>query len=553
MLCIAVGMFTTLGYPQAIRIMIDQGWKAGRVDLINKLALIMLVLLLGEAFTTFWRNYFFNLGSERISARLRQNAFEHLLHQEIAFFDQTNTGMLTARLWSEIPNIHWLLGEKLGDAVRYTIIGLGGAALLLYTSPLLSGVVLLALPVLGVTTTLLGRRIRHASTETQNAYAEAGTIAHETISGIRTVHAFAQENAEAQRYKGKLRIALQRARSSIAAVAASNSLALLAGEGFALLALWIGGLLIVRGKLSAGEQVSFMLYAFLVAKGVRASSDFWSESIRAFGAAAWVLQLLENKPPLPKGGKQRVADVKGRIKLEDVHFAYVGRPEISALAGVNLEIEPGESVAFVGRSGSGKSTIINLLLRFYDPTSGRIELDGHDISNLDVQWLRGQIGIVMQEPVLFSRSIRENIRYGQVDGADGLTAAAEMARASKFIEQLPQGYETEIGERGVQISGGQRQRLAIARALLRRPRILIFDEATSALDAESEAIVQENLRKLDYQPTTLIVAHRLSTVVNVNKVVLVDEGRIVAMGGHEELLRTSDFYRRLVEAQLVTS
>ena len=553
MLCIAVGMLTTLGYPQAIRITVDQGWKGGRMDLINKLALVMLVLLLGEALATFWRNYLFNLGAEKISARLRQDAFEHLLHQEIAFFDQSNTGMLTGRLWSEIPNIQWLLGEKLGDAIRYSIIGVGGGALLFYTSPLLSGVVLLALPVLGVTTSLLSRRIRHASIETQNAYTEAGTIAHETISGIRTVRAFAQENAEAERHKGKLAIALQRARRSIAGFAASNSLSLLAGEGFALLALWIGGLLIIRGQLSAGAQISFMLYAFLVAKGVRASSDFWSESIRAFGAAAWVLQLLEDKPPLPKPGKQRLSMVKGRIKLEAVHFAYQGRPEISALAGVNLEIEPGSTVAFVGRSGSGKSTIINLLLRFYDPISGRITLDGHDIIALDVQWLRSQIGIVMQEPVLFSRSIRENIRYGQVDGADGLMAAAEMARATGFIERLPHGYETEIGERGVQISGGQRQRLAIARALLRRPQILIFDEATSALDAESEAIVQENLRKLDYEPTTLIVAHRLSTVVNVNKVVLLDEGRIVASGDHEELLRTSDFYRRLVEAQLVTS
>ncbi len=522
------------------------------MERINTLALIMLALLLGEAITTFLRNYLFNMGAEKVSARLRQDAFKHLLHQEIAFFDQSNTGMLTARLWSEIPTVQTLLGEKLGDALRYTILGLGGIALLFYTSPLLSGIVLLALPVLSFTTGMLGRRIRHASMETQTAYAEAGTIAHETISGIRTVRAFAQEKAEAERHQRKLDAAVQRARRSITGFATGNALSALASEGFPLLAIWVGGLLILKGQLSIGALISFILYAFLVAKSVRSSSDFWFEAIRSLGAAAWVLELLDRKPQLPSGGDRRLSNVQGRIKLEDVRFAYEGRSEVSALDGVTLEIEEGTTVAFVGRSGSGKSTIINLLLRFYDPTGGRIEVDDHDIRDLNVEWLRSQIGIVMQEPVLFSRSIRDNIRYGQADGADGLADAAELARADVFIERLPQGYETEVGERGVQISGGQRQRLAIARALIRKPRILIFDEATSALDAESEAIVQENLRKLNYRPTILIVAHRLSTVVNVNRVVVIDHGKIIATGRHDELLKSSEFYRRLVEAQLVT-
>lgn len=551
-ICILFGMFMTLASPQVIRRMIDQALNTGRADLVNGFALILMLLLLGDAIMTFLRNYLFNVGAERVSGRLRQEAFEHLLHQEIAFFDKSNTGTLTARLWSEIPHIQMLLGERLGDALRHTILALGGAALLFYTSSLLSCVVLLALPVLSFVIARLGRRIRHASREAQNAYAEAGTIVHETISGIRTVRAFAQEREEAERYQKKLRTAVQRARRSISAFALGNSLSLLAAEGSALLAIWVGGLLVLRGQLSVGGLISFMVYAFVIAKSVKGGSDFWSEAYRSIGGAAWVLQLLEQKPAWPAGGDQRLSHFTGRIKLDDVHFAYEGRPEVSALAGITLEIEPGTTIAFVGRSGSGKSTIINLLLRFYDPTAGRIELDGRDIRELDPQWLRGLIGIVMQDPVLFSRSIRENIRYGHRDGADGITAAADLARATEFIERLPQRYETEIGERGVQISGGQRQRLAIARALLRKPRILILDEATSALDAESEAFVQEGLRNLEYRPTTLIVAHRLSTVVHVDRVVVLDRGRIVASGKHEGLLQSSDFYRRLVETQLVS-
>lgn len=547
-----VAMFTTLAYPQAIRMTIDEGLRGAHPERINWLALIMLALLIGEAAATFFRNFLFNVGAERVSARLRQDAFEHLLRQEIAFFDDANTGALTTRLWSEIPHVQWLLGERLGDALRYSALGLGGIVLLFYTSPLLSGVVLLALPLLSFTTAMLGRRIRRASMETQHAYAQAGVIAHETISGIRTVRAFAQERAEAERHEQKLQSATERARRSISGRAAGNSFALLAGEGSALLALWLGGLLIVRGQLSAGALISFMLYAFLVARGVRSASDFWAEAVRVFGATAWVLQLLERKPHLPTRGGKRLEKLEGQIILEDVQFAYAGRPDISALAGVTLRVEPGDSVAFVGRSGSGKSTVVNLLLRFYDPNAGRILIDGHDIRDLDPQWLRGQIGIVMQDPVLFSRSIEENIRYGHDDGAEQLSAVAEIARATEFIDRLPDRFKTEIGERGVQISGGQRQRLAIARALLRRPRILILDEATSALDAESEAFVQEGLRNLEYRPTTLIVAHRLSTVVHVDRVIVLDHGRIVASGPHLELLETSEFYRRLVETQLVT-
>jgi ABC-type multidrug transport system fused ATPase/permease subunit len=553
LLCVVIGIFTTLAYPQAIRITIDQGLRAGHPGLINKLALIMFGLLTGEVVANFFRNYLFNLGAEHVTARLRQQAFEHLLRQEIAFFDNTSTGALTTRLWSETPNVQFLVGERLGDALRYTFYSMGGIVLLFCTSPLLTLVVLITLPLLAVATSLLGRRIRHATSEVQQAYAEAGTIAGEAIGGIRTVRAFSQEKKETERHREKLYAAVRLARRSLSGYAAGNALSIISGEGSALLALWIGGLLIVRGQLTPGALISFMLYAFLVAKGVRGASDFWTEAHRTLGATAWIFGLLDRRPLLSTEGGEKLARVEGHIVLEELHFSFDGRPDIPALSGIDLEIAPGQSVALVGRSGSGKSTIIHLLLRFYDPTAGRILLDGRDIRQLDPSWLRRQIAVVMQEPVLFSRTIADNIRYATAEAsAEELEEAAELARADEFIDQFPNGYDTEIGERGVQLSGGQRQRLAIARAVIMRPRILILDEATSALDAENEAFVREALRKLDYQPTTLIVAHRLSTVVDVNRVVLIDHGRIVATGPHDELLRSSDSYRRLIEGQLLT-
>jgi ABC-type multidrug transport system fused ATPase/permease subunit len=554
LLCVVIGMFTTLAYPQAIRLTIDQGLRGGHPERINQLALVMFVLLIGEVVANFFRNYLFNLGAEHVTARLRQQAFEHLLRQEIAFFDNASTGGLTTRLWSETPNVQWLVGERLGDALRYTFYSAGGIVLLFYTSRLLTLVVIVTLPLLALATSLLGRRIRHATSKVQEAYAEAGTIAGEAIGGIRTVRAFSQEKKETERHWEKLCTAVRLARRSLSGYAAGNALSIVSGEGSALLALWIGGLLIIRGQLTTGALISFMLYAFLVAKGVRGASDFWTEAHRTLGATAWIFGLLERRPLLSTEGGDKLARVEGRIVLENLHFSFDGRRDIPALSGINLEIAPGESVALVGRSGSGKSTIIHLLLRFYDPTGGRILLDGRDIRQLDPSWLRRQIAVVMQEPVLFSRSIADNIRYATAEAStQELTEAAALARANEFIDSFPNGYDTEIGERGVQLSGGQRQRLAIARAVIMRPRILILDEATSALDAENEAFVREALRtRLDYQPTTLVVAHRLSTVVDVDRVVLIDHGQIVSAGRHDQLLHTSDSYRRLIESQLLT-
>jgi ATP-binding cassette subfamily B protein len=389
----------------------------------------------------------------------------------------------------------------------------------------------------------------------QEAHAAAGIAADEAIGGIRTVRAFSQERTESARYAGRMAEAVAVARRKIRASALLTALAFMVGEGSALLALWAGGRLIVRGQLTSGALISFILYAFLVARGFRSASSFWAEAMRSLGASTWIFELIAPRPQMPIAGGARLSHVMGQVTFERVHFSFPTRPGSEALSAIDLAIAPGEVVAFVGRSGAGKSTLLLLLLRFYDPDHGCVRLDGTDLRELDPSWLRRQLGVVLQDPVLFSRTIAENIRYGRAEVDDReLRAAATIAHAHEFIARFPHDYDTPIGDRGVQLSGGQRQRLAIARAVLSRPPILVLDEATSALDAESESLVQEALRVTadsDYRPTTLIVAHRLSTVVNVDRVVVLDEGRILAAGPHELLLRTCDFYRQLIETQLV--
>ena len=304
--------------------------------------------------------------------------------------------------------------------------------------------------------------------------------------------------------------------------------------------------------MTQGALISFMLYALLVARGLRSGSRFSAEALRAIGAAAWVFDLIEQQPRIPLEGGLRPADFAGSIVFEQTRFRYPTRPDVEALKGIDLRIEAGQVVAVVGASGSGKSTLLNLLLRFYDPQEGRVLVGGVDVRDLDPSWLRGQIATVMQEPVLFSRTIEENIRYG-LPSADvrAVETAAEWAQAVEFIGSLRGGFGASVGDRGVQLSGGQRQRLAIARALLRRPKILILDEATSALDAGLESVVQQALRAIEYHPTTIIIAHRLSTVSRVDRVVVLEQGRIVDSGTHDELIRTSAFYRQLIQTQLV--
>ncbi len=545
---------TALVYPYVVRLILDDAIGAGHIQKLNQLSLMMVGILLVEAAATCGRDYCFGMGAERVGRLLRQQVFDALLRQDIRFFDSRDTGEITTRLWTDVPPLETALGEELAETLKNAVIVVGGMALLFYTSPWLTLLMLLGLPPIAFASSLLGRRVKSMAADVQTAHGEAGAAATEVLAGVRTVRAFAQESAERSRFARQLSRALEAARRKVKARAALGGVSVLAGEFAALLAIWVGGRLIVQGRMTTGAMLSFILYALLVARGLRNGTRFGAEALRAIGATEWAFALIEQTPRIPLEGGAAPESFDASITFDRTRFRYPTRPDVEALKGIDLHVAAGEVVAIVGKSGSGKSTLLNLLLRFYDPDEGRVLVGGHDVRTLDPSWLRGKIATVMQEPTLFSRAIGENIRYAAPGAqADEVRAAAEWASADEFIARVPGGFDAMVGDRGVQLSGGQRQRLAIARALLRRPRILVLDEATSALDAELESVVQGALRKIEYQPTTLVIAHRLSTVARVDRVVVLDGGRIVEAGTHDELLRTSSFYRQLVQTQLVTS
>ncbi|MFO0580353.1 MAG: ABC transporter transmembrane domain-containing protein [Polyangia bacterium] len=555
-LFLLVSSAMSLAFPQGIRFIIDEALGGRAKASIDRATLLMVAVFAVLGVSTALRFVLFSNAGERIVARLRSDLFASLMSQEIAFFDAQKTGELTNRLAADTTVLQNTVSVNISMTLRNVAAVLGGLALLFYTSARLTLLMLVIVPPVAIGAVAYGRRVRQLSREVQDSLARSSEVAEESLAGIRTVRSFAAEEAEVQRYRdavhGSLQLAFRRTRLTAAFIGAASFAVYLAGA----IVFWYGGRLVIDGALSIGALTAFLVYTLVVAASLGALSDLWADYNRAAGAAERVFELLERTPAIASLGPGAKAPprVEGRVAWEHVDFAYPTRPDMPVLRGFDLALQPGEVVALVGPSGAGKSTVASLLYRLYDPQGGRLLLDGVPLGELDPAWLRRQIGVVAQEPLLFSTSIAENIRYGRPSASDEeVEAAAQLANADPFIRSFPEGYKTLVGERGVQLSGGQKQRVAIARAVLKDPRLLILDEATSALDAESEHLVREALERLMKGRTTLIIAHRLSTVKGADRVVVLADGRVAQVGSHAALVQQEGLYKRLVERQFSSS
>jgi ATP-binding cassette subfamily B protein len=508
-----------------------------------------LITALAAATTT--RFYLVSWLGERVAADLRQRFFDHVTGLSPAYFESARIGDVMSRLTADVGLLQSLIGSAISMGVRQAITGIGAFLMLVLTSAKLAGLIALILPMVVLPLVFFGRRERRLSRAAQERIGDLAAQAEETLGGIRAIQAFTQEDRARARFatgsEAAVRAALRRIFSRSLLILA----VILLGFGAITFSLWVGGRDVIEGRISGGELSAFVFYAVLMASSGATVSELWGEIQRAAAAADRLGEVLAIPPaiaapanPLP------LPPAQGRVVFEGVTLRYPTRPDSEALSDFSLVVEPGEAIALVGPSGAGKTSVLSLLLRFYDPSAGRILLDGAEITRLDPRALRSRLGLVPQEPVIFSASVAENIRLGRPEATDAdVIAAAEAAAAAEFIAALPDGYATELGTRGVTLSGGQRQRLAIARAILRDPAVLLLDEATSALDAESEFAVQQALARLCKGRTSITVAHRLATVRRADRIVVMDQGRILATGTHEALLAEGGLYARLAALQ----
>jgi ATP-binding cassette, subfamily B, bacterial MsbA len=526
------------------------GAAATPADL-NVLAAVLFALFLVQAVFNFVRVYQLGYVGESVVADLRKALFGHLMTLSVRFFEDRRTGEITSRLTSDIATVQAAVSQAVAQLISQAIQLVGGVVVLFVISPRLTLVMLAVLPGVIVATAVFGRRLRRFSTTFQDEVAQANASAEEAIAGVRIVQSFTAEDFERQRYASRIdasfATALRRTRVRayfIPAVIMAMSL----GIG---IVLWYGGNLALAGALAPGTLITFLLLTVLVAGAIGSFTGLYSQVMEAIGASRRIFELLDTSTDVPERPVPRPwLEARGDVRFERVSFRYGGRGEEWVLRDIDLHARPGEVVALVGPSGAGKSTLVTLLPRFFDVTEGRVLVDGLDVRDLAVRDLRGRIGIVPQETLLFSGTLRENVRYGRPDASDAdIEEACRAANAHGFVTAFPDGYDTVVGERGVKLSGGQRQRVAIARALLKDPRILVLDEATSSLDGESEALVQAALERLMVGRTTFVIAHRLSTVVGADRIVVIDGGRIVETGRHEELLRSDGLYRALYRTQ----
>ncbi len=554
--CLLASAGIALAFPQIVRHLLDAAFISADGSLLNRIALGLLVLFAIQAVLNFVQVYLLTSTSELVIAQLREDLFAHLVRLSPAFFTERRTGELTSRLSADTTVLQTVLSYNLSEFARQTLFLIGGIVLLTLTDVSLTAMTLAVVPLVVGAAFVFGRALRRASTGVQDRVAEATGTADEAFSQIRTVQSYTAEDEEVRRYGSHLHQVIDAAIKRARIRGTFFGILTFCGFGGVVAVLWQGGRQVLAGSLTAGALVSFLLYALYVAGAVGSLASLFGAYQEAVGAARRVFDLLETESAVrdPVRPLRLARPLRGEVAMDNVAFNYnPALPEV--LHGVSLRIKAGEVVALVGPSGAGKTTIASLLPRFWDVTGGRITFDGIDIRDISLKELRAAIGIVPQEPTLFSGTIRENIAYAGI-GEDGsrpaeeaIVAAAKAAHAVEFIERLPEGFDTRVGERGVKLSGGQRQRIAIARVFLKDPALVILDEATSSLDSESERLVEQAMEDLLRARSTLIIAHRLSTVLRADRVVVIDRGQIVEEGRHQDLLASEGVYSRLYRGQ----